>query len=161
MQPNVSTPLNVHTYILAYIVDAHNVGCVIRPLGETSALRATYSATIQENGVVIRLCHLVVVDRRSDPLEVVWRIGTAGEIEGIGDGDITLNLGYRTVVIPLVDSRPEAERIAHPISVGDTVVLRGSPIEHAAVVDTFVGDEVAHPERLHAVMVHAIQRLNA
>ena len=80
---------------------------------------------------------------------MVWRIGTVGAIEGIAEGKVTLNLGYRTVTILYRDERPEAEHTP-ALVVGDRVLLRGSPIERAAITDVLKDGELSHPERLRA-----------
>ena len=72
-----------HTLALASVEDAHNIGCFVRLFGESEARRAHYSAAIQAGGVVIRPCHLVVVDTSRDPFEVVWRIATRGTITAL------------------------------------------------------------------------------
>ena len=162
MQQTTTTPAaDIERLALAYVVDAHNVGCLVRLVGERTAQQAHYSAAIQQHGVVIRACHIVVVAPRDDTLEVVWRIGTVGAIERIAEGKVALNLGYRTVTIPYRDVRPEAER-APALGVGDRVLLRGTPIEHAAIEDALRGGELVHPERLRAhveeVVAHRMPR---
>jgi hypothetical protein len=145
---------------LAYVEDAHNVGCLVRFVGQVSVHRATYSEAIQQNGVVIRTCHLVVVDQDTVPPQVVWRIGTLGTILEIYPARVTLNLGYRNVTIPLRDSRPAAER-ERDLAVGDRVLLRGSPIEQATITDVLHEGELAHPEGLQAALEKAVERLRA
>ena len=157
MQQAVTTPSHTAYLVLAYVEDAHNVGCLVRVFGEQETRRAQYSAAIQQNGVVIRTCHVIVVDLRRDPLEVVWRIGTGGVVEAIGQGKITLNLGYRTLTIPLKDGRPEDER-SRPITTGDRVLLQGRPIEQAEVRDIFVDGELAHPERLRGHLERVVEQ---
>jgi hypothetical protein len=155
----MNVPVNTSNLLLAYVDDAHNLGCNVRLLGEDAAHQARYSSAIQENGVVIRACHVVVVDTSREPFEVIWRIGTRATVEGLDGPHITLNLGYRTLTIPLRDRRPEEER-ARPLAVGDTVLLQGSPLEEAAVVDLMVGGELAHPDRLRAQLGRIIVRLS-
>ncbi len=75
MQTEETIPNN-QELALAYVVDAHNVGCLVRLAGDQSTQQAKYSPAIQQNGVVIRTCHLVLVDQRATPLEVVWRTGS-------------------------------------------------------------------------------------
>jgi hypothetical protein len=92
-------------FALAYVNDAHNVGCIVRLVGDTATHCAHYSPDIQQHGVVVRTCHMVIVDHSHDPFEVVWRIGTVGAAEDAGDGQITVSLGYRTLK---ENSRPKA-----------------------------------------------------
>jgi hypothetical protein len=141
--------VDVQHLALAYVVDAHNIGCVVRFIGDHATHRARYSDAIQQSGVVIRTCHMVAVDQRDDSPEVVWRLGTVGTIETVAEGQVTLNLGYRTVTILHRDERPEAEHMP-ALVVGDRVLLRGSPIERAAITDVLRDNELAHPERLRA-----------
>jgi len=145
---------------LAYVEDAHNVGCLVRLVGQVSVHRATYSEAIQQNGVVIRTCHVVVVDQDAVPLQVVWRIGTLGTILEIYPARVTLSLGYRNVTIPLRDSRPATER-ERDLAIGDRVLLRGSPIEQAAITDVLQEEELAHPEALQVALEKVVDRLNA
>lgn len=142
-------PLDIQPLALAYVVDAHNIGCVVRFVGDHATHRARYSQAIQQSGVVIRPCHMVAVDQRGDSPEAVWRLGTVGTIEAIAEGKVTLNLGYRTVTILHRDERLEAEHTP-ALVVGDLVLLRGSPIERAAITDVLRDGELAHPERLRA-----------
>jgi hypothetical protein len=125
-----------------------------------SVHRATYSEAIQQNGVVIRACHIVVVDQDTIPLQVVWRIGTLGTIVEIYPARVTLNLGYRNVTIPRRDSRPPAER-ERDLVVGDRVLLRGSPIEQAAITDVLHEGELDSPDRLQAALEKVVKRLHA
>jgi hypothetical protein len=159
MQQTAIPTRNASDFALAYVNDAHNVGCIVRLVGDTALHRAHYAPDIQQHGVVIRPCHMVIVDRSRDPFEVVWRIGTVGTVDGASDGQVTVNLGYRTLTLPLNDARPPEEQ-AHAIQAGDRVLLRGRPIEQAAVVDTFQGAELAHPERLERYIQPAVERLN-
>jgi hypothetical protein len=142
---------------LAYVEDAHNLGCVVRLVGAQGTHRAHYSAAIQGSGVIIRAGHMAVVDRSRSPFEVVWRIGTRGTVEGVDAGIITLDLGYRTLTMPLRDERPEGER-ARAVVPGDRVLLRGAPIEEAAISDLLVAGELAHPERLAAYLADVFNR---
>lgn len=157
MQHTETPAVDAQQLALAYVVDANNIGCLVRPVGEQAAQKAQYSAAIQQHGVVIRACHMVVVAPRGGALEVVWRIGTIGTVERIAEGKVTLNLGYRTVTVPYRDERPEAER-APALGVGDRVLLRGRLIEHAAVVDVLDDGELAHPERLRAHIEEVVAR---
>jgi hypothetical protein len=150
-------PLDPSHLALAYVDDAHNVGCLVRVVGEAAARRAQYSAGIQTGGVVIRTCHLVIVDRGRDPLEVVWRIGTRGIVERLEGDQVTLDLGYRRLSISLCDARPAEER-STPLAVGDRVLLQGSPLEEARVTDVFIDGALAHPERLQAQLAGVIAR---
>lgn len=145
---------------LAYVEDAHNVGCFVRLEGESALRRAHYSRAIQEGGVVIRTGHVVAVDEGSDPPEVVWRLGTRGTVLRVDSGELMLDLGYaghRQLTIPLRDERPEEERTV-PLAAGGTVLLHGSPIEDARVTDVFAGGEVAHPERLREQVARVSER---
>lgn len=58
---------NPRDLVLAVVKDAHNQGAIVQPVGETEAARALYDADLQTAGVVVRTCHLVVVDRSRDP----------------------------------------------------------------------------------------------
>ena len=156
-QDTHDTPMESSPLALAYVEDAHNVGCIVRVLGEEAPRRAWYSAAIQEGGVVIRACHMVAVDRGRDPLEVVWRVGTRGTIERLEGDQVTLDLGYRRLTIPVRDERPEEER-STPLAVDDSVLLQGSPLEEVRITDVFVNGELAHPWRLQAHVIRAIAR---
>ncbi len=149
------------TLALASVEDAHNIGCFVRVFGEDEPRRAHYSRAIQTGGVVIRPCHLVVVDTSRDPLEVIWRIATRGKVVALGDEghEVTLDLGYQRVTLPLVDARPADEQ-ATPLAIGDEVVLRGSLREQATIVDRLVNGQPAHPERLQAYLAQVIARHN-
>jgi hypothetical protein len=151
------TPLDAAHLALAYVDDAHNLGCTVRVFGEEARRRARYSTAIQEGGVVIRACHLVAVDLSHGPLEVVWRVGTRGTVERLEGDQVTLDLGYRRLTIPVRDERPEEERRT-PLAVGDSVLLQGSPVEEARIMDVLVNGELAHPERLQAHVLRAIER---
>lgn len=156
-QDTHDTPMETSHLALAYVEDAHNVGCIVRVFSEGTPQRARYSAAIQEGGVVIRTCHMVAVDRGRDPLEVVWRIGAWGTIERLEGDLVTLDLEYRRLTIPVHDERLEEER-STPLAVGDSVLLQGSPLEEARITDVFVNGELAHPERLQAHVNRAIER---
>jgi hypothetical protein len=142
---------------LAYVEDAHNQGCLVRLLGERIVREAHFSPQIQHNGVVIRACHIVVVDVRHDPLDIVWRIGTRGAIEHINDEHVTVNLGYRRLTIPVRDARPDEER-TQPLAVGEVVLLQGGSLEQATISDIVVEGELVHPERLQAHLDAVISR---
>jgi hypothetical protein len=144
---------------LAYVVDAHNVGCLVRFVGESSTQRAQYSEAIQQHGVVIRSGHLVIVDESSSPLQVIWRLGTIGAVESLALGMLTLDLGYRSITIPFQDQRQPGERRRQPAA-GDRVLLRGSPLEQATVVDVLTDGELSHPERLLAAALDVIGKRN-
>jgi hypothetical protein len=159
MQEAKTLPVQTGQHLaLAYVEDAHNVGCLVRFVGQVSVHRATYSEAIQDGGVVIRTCHVVVVDQDAVPLQVVWRIGTLGTILELYPAQVTLTLGYRNVTIPLRDSRPAEER-ERDLAVGDQVLLRGSPIEQATIADVLREGELAHPERLRTALEKVIERL--
>jgi hypothetical protein len=143
------TAIDARQLELADVEDAHNVGCLVRLVGATTTERAHYSTAIQQNGVVIRRGHVVVVDRRSTPLEVVGRIGTIARIEAIGAGEVILDLGYRQLASPYQDDRPEPER-SSPLAVGDRVFFRGHPGERATITDGVTDGELRHPDRLRA-----------
>ena len=145
------------TLALASIEDAHNIGCIVRVFGEGAPRRAHYSAAIQAGGVVIRPCHLVVVDIGRDPLEVVWRIATRGVITALDADAITLDLGYQRPTLPLLDARPADEQ-ATPLAVGEEVLLRGPLQEQEKVVDRIVNGQPVHPERLQAALAAVVAR---
>jgi len=155
----MSAPTQAVTLVLAYVEDATNVGARVRLLGEAAARPAQYSTAIQQHGVVIRAGHMVVVETTLDPLEIVWRLGTRGAIEAIAGLYVTLNLGDRTITIPIDDRRPDDERQAHPLAIGETVLLQGSPLEQSAIIDLVVNGEPAHPDRLRAQLERIVARL--
>ena len=145
------TGIDVEQLELAYVVDAHNVGCLVRLVGATAIERAHYSPAIQQNGVVIRSCHLVVVDQSKSPLEVIWRLGTIATIEAISAGEVTLDLGYRKLATPYVDERPEPNR-SLPLGVGDRLFVRGHLGERAAITDTVTDGELRHSGELRGLL---------
>lgn len=158
MQAPSTALSDVQQPTLALVVDAHNIGCVVRFIGERTTHRAQYAEAIQQHGIVIRTGHLVVVDRRHDPLAVVWRTAsTVATVEALADGRITLDLGYRTLETLFIDERPAEER-ARPIQVGDRVLLNGSPLERAAITDVLIDGEFSHPERAQARLELANER---
>jgi hypothetical protein len=161
MQEAKTLPVQPDQHLaLAYVEDAHNVGCLVRFVGQVSVHRATYSEAILDSGVVIRACHVVVVDQDTVPPQVVWRIGTLGTILEIYPAQVTLNLGYRNVTIPLRHSRLAAER-ERELAVGDRVLLRGSPIERATITDVLREGELGSPEGLQATLEMVAGRLGA
>jgi len=151
---------HTHTLALASVEDAHNIGCFVRLIGESEGRRAHYSAAIQAGRVVIRPCHLVVVDTSRDPLEVIWRIATRGVIVALAGGDVTLDIGYQRLTTPLLDARPDDEQTT-PLAVGDEVLLQGSLREQAKVVDRIVNGQPAHPERLRDALAQVVARHEA
>lgn len=112
--------MNTSVFALATVEDAHNQGATVRVIGETQTARAIYEARLQGGGVVIRTCHLVVVDRSRDPWEITWRFSTRGTIRAIDAQTLTLDLGYRVVTIPLHDGRPASET-GVPLTVGSLI----------------------------------------
>jgi hypothetical protein len=150
-------PLDSQQPLLAYVVDAHKVGCLVRFVGERASHRARYSDEIQQNGVVIRNCHIVAVAGSGESQEVIWRLGTIGTVEEIAGEKIIVDLGYRVVTIPYQDERPVSEQAA-ALGAGDRVLLRGSPLENATITDTLGDGELAHPERLQARLDEVIER---
>jgi hypothetical protein len=146
---------NPTAFALATVEDAHNQGARVRIFGETQAARALYDADLQSSGVVVRTCHLVVVDQSRDPWEIIWRIGTRGTIRAIDDQSLTLDLGYRIITVPLRDGRPESEK-SPPLTAGIEVLLQGK-LEQAVVADVFINGEPAHPERLRAHLDEVIE----
>jgi hypothetical protein len=157
MQQDQTTSTPDQTVTLAYVEDSHNLGCLVRYSGEFNQRRAHFSQAIQEHGVVIRSGNLVVVDEARDPVQVIWRAGSLATVQALSQGQLTVNLGYRTLTLPLRDERPEAERM-QPVAVGNRVLLRGSPIEQAAVTDVVVDGELAHLERLRAALARALSQ---
>jgi hypothetical protein len=139
------------------VADAHNVGCLVRLVGTTTTERAHYSMAIQQNGVVIRSCHVVVVDRSKSPLEVIWRIGTIGTIEAISAEEVTLELGYRTLTSPYVDERPETDR-SLSLAVGDRVFVRGHLGEQVAIIDMVSDGELRHSGDLRGLLEQVSRR---
>ena len=148
--------INQSALALASVKDAHNQGAIVRVIGEAETTKALYDAYLQSSGVVIRTCHLVVVDRSRDPWEIIWRIATRGLVHAIDAQMLTLDLGYRVVTIPLRDGRPDSE-INVPLTVGTEVLLQGK-LEQAIVSDIFLDGELAHPERLRAHLDEVIER---
>jgi hypothetical protein len=155
----MTAPLDMNQLALATVADAHNIGAIVRPLGERATQRAQYSDAIQRAGVVIRPCHVVVIDRAQDPPIIIWRIGTRGRVTALTDDTITLDLGHQRLTLPFRDNRPEDER-ATALAAGDDVLLRGPLTEVATVFDRFDGDEPAHPERLRALLAGVVARHN-
>ena len=146
---NISNQINPATLAIAFVEDAHNQGAFVRMLGEMQRTQALYDAVLQSNGVVIRPCHLVVVDRSRYPWEIVWRIGTRGIVRANDGQMLTLDLGYRVITIPLRDERPDKD--SKSLAVGDEVLLRGH-LDQAVVSDRLVGGEPAHPELLKVLL---------
>jgi hypothetical protein len=139
MQASPAPSQDVQQPTLALVVDAHNIGCVVRFIGERTTHRAQYAEAIQQHGVVIRTGHLGVVDRRHEPLAVMWRTASSvATVEVIANGHITLNLGYRQV--------------------GDRVLLNGSLLEQAAITDVLIDGELSHPERAQARLEQGSER---
>lgn len=149
--------LDMGQLALAYVAEAHNIGAIVRALGEQDTRRAHYSDAIQRAGVVIRPCHVVVIDRAQDPPVIIWRIGTRGRVMAIANDTITLDLGHQRVTLPLRDERPEDER-GTALAPGEEVLLRGSLSDVAVVFDRFDGAELAHPERLRAALADIVAR---
>lgn len=148
-------PTNPFSLQLAAVKDAHNQGALVQVLGETSTARAHYDADLQAGGVVIRPCHLVVIDAARQPWEIVWRIGTRGIVRTLDAGTITLDLGHQSVTLPLDDCRPDEEKLTDPLTVGLEVLLRGK-LDRARVIDIFLNGELAHPERLKTYLAENI-----
>lgn len=144
----MSLPTNPSDLALASVEDAHNQGAIVRVFGEPQAVRALYDATLQTAGVVIRPCHLVVVDRSRNPWEITWRIGTRGIIRSLDKHTFTLDLGHRSITIPLRDGRPDGN-LSAPLTVGTEVLLQGK-LDEAIVADTFIDGKLMHPEYLQA-----------
>lgn len=142
---------------LASVKDAHNQGALVQILGEASTAHAHYDADLQAGGVVIRPCHLVVVDSARQPWEIIWRIGTRGIVCTLDEEAITLDLGHQSVTLLLNDCRPDEEKLKNPLTVGMEVLLRGK-LDRACIVDTFLNGELAHPERLKTHLSEIIAR---
>src|SRR5436305_5199496 len=100
----------------ATVIDPTNIQCRVHLLDESEPSDARYAAQLQEAGVVVRPCHLVVVDRSRTPREVVWRGGTMATVERMGGESVTYNEGYRpSRTIFFKDERPPEERQKTPI----------------------------------------------
>lgn len=154
---NASAP---RPLILAYVDDAHNLGCLVRIDGDLTPRRAHFSRAVQHAGVVIRAGHVVAVDLECDPPEVVWRFGMHTGVLRVEGDVVTVDLGYpnhRQVTLPLRDERPEAER-ATPLAAGADVLLRGKLAEGPRITDVFAGGTLAHPERLRAVLARLCEQ---
>jgi hypothetical protein len=137
---------------LAIVIDPTNIQCRVHLLDEETPSDARYAAKAQEAGVVIRPCHLVVIDRARSPREIVWRAGTMATVERLAGETVTYADGYRPpVTARFQDKRPAEEQRDAPIVAGDGVLLEGPTIEELAVVDRIVAGRPAHPERLHAL----------
>jgi hypothetical protein len=152
---------------LATVEDATSTGCRVQYLDSSTSADARYSARVQAAGVVVRPCHLVVVDRSVDPPEVVYRSHTIAVVQRLDGESAVLNDGQRPPrTWRLIDRRPGEDQQA-PFRVGDTVlveeqqasiwpgdteVVRPNRSEGVAeVLDTVVDGRPAHPERLRAV----------
>ncbi len=149
-------PTNPSALALASVEDAHNQGAIVRVFGDAQPAQALYDADLQAGGVIIRPCHLVVVDRSRDPWEIIWRIGTRGIVRAQDREMLTLDLGYRILTLPLRDGRPERE-LPTSFDVGTEVLLQGK-LDEAIVSDIFIAGELAHPERLKAYLDEIIVR---
>jgi hypothetical protein len=147
---------------LATVIDPTNIQCRVQLLDEGEPTDARYAAQAQEAGVVIRPCHIVVVDRARTPREIVWRAGTMATAERMDGDRVTYNDGYRPpVTLRFKDERPMEEQQESPITVGDHVLIEGSSTEELAVVDRVVEGRPAHPERLHALFPTIVQMYNS
>jgi hypothetical protein len=153
----VSFPTKPSALALASVEDAHNQGAVVRVFGNEQTAQALYDADLQAGGVIIRPCHLVVVDCSRDPWEIIWRIGTRAIVRQLDGQMLTLDLGYRILTIPLRDGRPDSD-LSTQLSVGIEVLLQGK-LDEAIVSDIFIAGELAHPERLRAYLDEVIARL--
>lgn len=156
--PNTHTApdiLNPTALAIAFVEDAHNQGALVRIPGEMQRTQAIYDAVLQSSGVVVRPCHIVVVDRSRDPWEIIWRVGTRGIVRALDGQMLTLDLGYRKLTIPLQDGRPDKD--SKPLAIGDEVLLRGH-LDQAVVSDMLVEGEPAHPEYLKALLEKVIAR---
>jgi hypothetical protein len=134
---------------LATVEDATNIGCRVRFFGATTWTPTRYANKIQEAGVVIRNCHIVVVNCDRTPPEIVWRLGTVATVVGLDDDAATYDDGIRSPqTVAFVDRRPEQERQAAPIAIGDTVRIQGHSTEQLFVADLVADGLPVHPERL-------------
>jgi hypothetical protein len=147
---------NLSALALASVEDAHNQGAIVRVFGDSQPAQALYDIDLQAGGVIIRPCHLVVVDRSHNPWEIIWRIGTRGIVRVHDRQMLTLDLGYRILMTPLRDGRPDVERTT-PLDAGTEVLLQGK-LDEAIVSDIFIAGELAHPERLKAYLDEIIAR---
>jgi hypothetical protein len=152
----MSFPTNPSALALASVEDAHNQGAIVRVLGDAQTAQALYDADLQASGVIIRPCHLVVVDCSRDPWEIIWRIGTRAIVRQLDGQMLKLDLGYRILTIPLRYGRPDSE-LSTQLSVGTEVLLQGK-LDEAIVSDIFIAGELAHPERLRAYLDEVIAR---
>ncbi len=136
---------------LATVEDATNIGCRVRLLGAAAPTPTRYADKVQEAGVVIRNCSVVVVDRDRTPPEIVWRAGTVATVTRLEGDTATYDDGIRSPqTVRFVDRRPQDEQQAAPITVGDRVLIQGRSISQLFVADRIVDGQPAHPERLHA-----------
>ncbi|MDQ2903669.1 MAG: hypothetical protein M3Y81_08965 [Chloroflexota bacterium] len=153
----MSLPTHPSSLQLASVKDAHNQGASVQILGEAHTAQALYDANLQAGGVVIRPCHLVIVDTARQPWEIVWRIGTRGVVLALDEATLTLDLDYRSITLPLDDRRPDDEKLHAPLAVGMEVLLRGR-LEEASVADIFLDGKPTHPERLNILLAEIIAR---
>lgn len=144
---------------LATVVDPTNIQCRVQLFDERAPTDARYDPAMQERGVVIRPCHIVVVDRSRDPRMIVWRLGTVTTVDKIEGEMVTYNDGYRPArtVRCFKDERPEYERREGPITVGDRVFIAG--LDELAVRDRVIGGRPAHTERLRGAYVQMCKPL--
>lgn len=141
---------------LATVVDPTNIQCRVQLFDESTPTDARYTPKMQERGVVIRPCHIVVVDRGNDPREIVWRIGTVTTVEKMDGETVTYNDGYRPArTVRFKDERPENERWETPITVGDKVFIAG--LDELTVRDRVADGRPAHPERLRMAYVQTTE----
>jgi hypothetical protein len=142
----------------ATVIDPTNIQCRVQLLEERQPSDARFAARLQEAGVVVRPCHLVVVDRSRTPREIVWRGGTLATVERMDGESVTYIDGYRPPrTVPFKDERPPEERRTTPISVGDRVLIEGASPAELAVVDRIVDGRPAHPECLRAIFPRIVE----
>jgi hypothetical protein len=141
---------------LAIVERATNNTCMVRLVGGTRLTDAHYSAAIRSNFILIQPRHVVAVDRRVTPMQVVWRLGSIATVVAREEETITYNVGAAggpnrpANTVPLHDLRPEDERDA-PLERGVEVVIGPGPEKGVpAILDTTVDGRPAHPERFRA-----------
>src|SRR5215471_15803741 len=114
----MSLPTHSSSLELASVKDAHNQGAIVVTIDGTRTVQALYDAKLQAGGVIIRPCHLVVIDSARQPAEIVWRIGTRGHVHALSEASITLDLGYQMIILPLDDCRSDEEKLNAPLTQG-------------------------------------------
>jgi hypothetical protein len=162
-RPKIDTPTlppaPIRALDLAKVVDATNVNCKVRFLGDGSTADARWGDLLQRNHIVVRPDRLVLVAARQPgsgdprPYEVVWRGPLVATVQAIQGDTYTYDSGYgaeRVVAGPLAEGRPLDERL--PIAPGqEIVVARIEPAPAPLTIEDVAADGLPlHPDRLRA-----------